>query len=216
MLKGCDLSRHNGANAVLNAIATDADIKFIICKATEGRGYKDPMFDNHMRAALNNNRMVGAYHYARPETGNTPAQEARTFVNAVSPYIGNCLLALDWEGDALKASPKWALEWCEEVASMTGVNPVVYVQESYVKKMTCFKGKNFGLWVAKWSNSEPQIAPWNVWALWQYSNKPFDLDKFNGSEAQFRMYCMSSTGQGEDVESCGNHHCGCSCECCKE
>lgn len=208
---GCDLSKWNGANGVLDALSQYGDIKFVIAKATEGRTYKDQMFNIHMRTALVNNRLIGAYHYARPESGNTPEQEAINYVNAVRPYIGQCLMALDWEDKALtKSNSQWALAWCKAVFAMTGVRPVVYVQESYAKNMTAFAGECYGLWAAKWSKNPPKAEPnWPFWALWQYTNKPFDLDWFNGSAEQFRAYCVSSTVENEDLCDCQCHYCGC-------
>ena len=212
MLYGCDLSHHNGANAVLNAIAQKGDIRFVICKSTEGRTYKDPTFDVNMRAAMNNSRLLGAYHYARPENGNTIEEEALNFVNAVKPYIGNCLLALDWEGEALKYNPEWALAWCEQVKLMTGVKPVIYVQESYLPKLEKpFTGSDFGIWVAKWSDKNPNVpTSLKPFVLWQYTSKPFDLDKFNGNEEQYRKYC-EVVYSGDRNEDCGKCYCGCNC-----
>lgn len=212
-IKGCDVSRHNGADAVHKILAQDAEIKFIIAKATEGKTYKDPTFDTHMRAALNNNRLIGAYHYARPDNGNLPAAEALNFVNAVKPYLGYCLLALDWEDKALTQSNwHWALQWCEAVEEMIGVKPLVYVQESYVQELSDLADNDFGLWVAKWSDKEPTVKPaWPFWALWQHSNKPYDKDIFNGSEEQYKKYCEIARDENDDFCECSCHYCGC-CE----
>lgn len=209
-IRGCDLSNWNGANGVLDALSRYGDIKFIIAKATEGRTYKDPMFNIHMRTALVNNRLIGAYHFARPDNGNTPEQEALNFVNAVRPYIGQCLLALDWEDKALtQSNSQWAKRWCDSVYNMTGVKPVVYVQESYINQMTEFMAEDYGLWVAKWGDEPKFDKNWKFWALWQYNNVPLDLDWFNGNEEQFRKYCESSTIENEDLCDCQCHYCGC-------
>lgn len=209
---GCDVSRNNGANAVLDAIGSHGDIKFVIAKATEGRTYKDSMFDNNIKTAMLNNRLVGAYHYARPDNKNTPEQEALNFVNAVRPYIGKIMLALDWEDKSLKCSPSWALEWCKCVERMTGVKPLIYIQESYVQKVgAVFSGEDYGLWVAKWGDS-PRVQPaWKFWALWQYTNSKgvLDLNWFNGTVEQFKKYCESSIVENEDFCECRCHYCGC-------
>lgn len=208
---GCDLSKWNGANGVLDALSKYGDIKFIIAKATEGRTYKDPMFDIHMRTALVNNRLIGAYHYARPDNKNRAEEEALNFVNAVRPYIGQCLLALDWEDKALTESDStWAFKWCESVYAMTGVKPLVYVSEWYIPQMKAFANMDFGLWVAKWDKKEPIVTPtWKFWAMWQYTNEPLDLNWFNGTTEQFRKYCVSSTVENEDICNCECHYCGC-------
>lgn len=207
---GCDVSRHNGVNAVEVCLAKMNNIQFIIAKATEGVTYRDPMFYKHISSAEQKNKMIGAYHYARPDNGNNPVSEANNFVTAVAPYIGRCLFALDWEDKSLTESDsRWALEWCKAVYAMTGVKPVVYVQESYIKEMDAFAGEDFGLWVAKWSETEPKTSPvWNFWALWQKTNSPFDVDVFNGSAEQYMKYCTISTVEKDECD-CECHYCGC-------
>jgi hypothetical protein len=40
-------------------------------------------------------KLLGGYHYA---TGKDPVKEAQYFVASVGKRVGECILALDWEG----------------------------------------------------------------------------------------------------------------------
>lgn len=214
MLVGCDISRWNGKSAVHKILMQHA-VEFFICKASEGVTYRDVLFDKNIDDARACGKLIGAYHYARPENGNKPEDEAANFVNAVRQYIGNILMALDWEGEALKHDAEWAVKWCNAVEDMTGVKPLLYVQETALTQMSkAFYGTDYGLWVAKWSQSAPATGSWPFWAIWQYNNSPFDLDKFNGDKEQFLKYCRSSTVENDSDGNEDNdnpHYCGCCC-----
>lgn len=217
MLYGCDMSKWQSLKVLESAINED-NMLFVICKATEGRGYKDPTFHGKITRALQLGALVGAYHFCRPDLGNSAEAEAVNFVTEIQKYKGKILLAADWEGSSCDKDKGglWVKAWCDKVFELTGVRPLVYCSQSRVKDLTAFTGSEYGLWVAKWSEKEPdKIRPWKFWAMWQYSNTPYDLDCFNGNEEQFKKYCtpIISTPGIEDAE--GRCHCGCT-HCCKE
>lgn len=208
ILKGADMSKWQSLTALTDAIEKDK-IEFVICKATEGRTYKDPTFEQKINLALNKNVLIGAYHFCRPDNGNTPEAEAVNFVNAVRPWLGRIMLAADWEGSSCSVDKngEWVKKWCDTVYAMAGVKPLVYCSQSRVKQLKAFEGCDYGLWVAKWSNTPPtKIMPWNFYAVWQYTNKPYDGDCFNGSRSQFLAYCKQGNKVNNDEGSC---HCGC-------
>lgn len=200
MLYGCDISKWQGK---------DFDISgedFVIAKATEGKTYTDPCFHHNIEKARKVKKLIGAYHYARPEN-NTAKEEAQNFVTAVKPYVGNCLLALDWEGTALNYPIEWALEWLKEVERLTGVKPLIYCSEWVVKKLQIIADNGNGIWCAKWSETAPNVKPtFSVMAMWQYTSNPYDKDKFFGTEESWQKYCDSSL---EVEEEEGNSSCGC-------
>jgi len=73
-IQGIDVSKHQGTvdwEAVAN---DDGNMRFGICKATEGADYLDPRFMDNMRAIAELNQRAGravlypgAYHFARPD-----------------------------------------------------------------------------------------------------------------------------------------------------
>lgn len=191
MLKGCDISRYQ------NTVDYDSH-DFIIMKATEGSTYQDPMLDTHYdiingsnNGKPNTSKLYGFYHYARPENNNYK-DEVYNFLNSVGHHAGNCIYALDWEGRALTFSASWAKAWMDLVYQETGVKPVIYLQasEEWTGKYNSIRDADYGLWIAHWNGKDkPTVKNWPVWAFWQYTDKPYDLDYFNGTREQFKKYC---------------------------
>lgn len=216
-LKGADISHHNGVNAVENILKIDNEIDFFIVKATEGRTYVDSKCNINCSDAIRNGRLLGLYHFARPDNCNMPKQEAANFVSVFKSYQGQALAVLDWEGAALKYSLDWALSWLQNVWEMTGVKPLLYTSQSEVRKMEKIKDFGCGLWVARYNKSQTlgSVKPWETWAMWQYDDGTFikgkyDKDYFNGSKTQFMSYCKSNLIPEEIKDIC---HCGCSFCC---
>lgn len=189
MLRGCDISHHNGNNAVKRIIEQyNNNIDFFIVKLSEGKSYVDPKWDVNAGDVELNHKLLGLYHYARPENNNYN-DEAHFFCEYFKRYIGKAIPCLDWEGEALNYSPEWALGWMDTVYNITHVRPVIYVQQSEIRKLECIQRHNYGLWVARWNTTPGTIYPWPYYTMWQYTNSPIDLDYFNGNSAQFLKYC---------------------------
>lgn len=196
MLRGCDISHHNGDNAITRLKAEYGNqIQFVIIKCSEGKTYTDPKWDVNVSDAIKNKLLFGLYHYARPENGNTPEEEAENFLKKFNNYKGKCVPCLDWEDKALtfKFHPEeraeWAVRWLNYVYYKTGVRGLLYVQKSEVKNMKKVADGGYGLWVARWSKEVGNISPFPFWAIWQYTSTPLDLNYFNGNEDQFMAYC---------------------------
>lgn len=183
MLKGCDLSKWNPV--------TPSGYDFYLIKASEGNGYKDSALDTHFNAVKSAGKLYGFYHYARPDLGNTPEAEADWFLSLVGQHAGNAIFALDYEADALSYGQEWALRWLQRVYEKTGVRPVFYCSSSALPMFEKIAKENFGLWVANWNVESPKIEPWSVFAFWQYTNRLFDQDYFNGTIEQYKNYCKS-------------------------
>lgn len=216
MLRGFDVSHWQGDRAVATALSKVPDAKFVIIKATEGKSYVDPKYQNSYADAVAAGLMTGFYHYARPENGNTPEQEAQHFVRTIQKHVGTSVLVLDYEGTAHKYGWVWAAKWLREVYRLTKVRPLIYLSGSNVKNYTPLADENFGLWIAAWTSEEKMknyIKGWSFWAMWQYSNSngSLDLDYFNGSEGQFLMYAAVEESEIEEPGYCGC--CDCTCDC---
>lgn len=215
-LKGIDVSHWNNKTQV-QAEMKNGKVVFCFVKATDGKSYVDKTFKEYMDMCDKYGVLKGAYHYAQP-LKNTPKQDADNFLKQVKPYIGNILLALDWEGDALKAKASWAKEWLDYVYEQTGVKPLVYCSEStcpmFVKQGVDLYKADYGLWVAKWSG-KPTLAgikPWGFWAFHQYTNKPFDHDEFHSTRENLIEYMKQRPKSGSTDE---HEKCGCKCKNCQ-
>ena len=126
MLKGIDISSYQ---AGIEEFKNDVD--FVICKATEGVGYVDKYCDSLYQRAKRDGKLLGVYHFARPDLGNKADMEAKWFVDNIKGYLNEAILILDWEaGDVSNTS--YAKEFLDTVYNLTGVRPLLYASSSVI------------------------------------------------------------------------------------
>ena len=172
---------------------TEGDL--IIVKATEGTGYVDPTCDPKYQLNKNAGKLLGVYHYARPDLGNTPDEEAQFFVDNIRGYIGEAIMVLDWES-ANKWDVNWAKRWLDKVKELTGIKPMIYMSSSvtFAYDWSSVVAGDYGLWVANYGNNDgsnhgcPDVGYWGVVAMHQYTSNPLDKDEFFGDAAAWRAY----------------------------
>lgn len=196
MLKGIDISHHNKNMKDLTDILK---YDFVILKASEGMGFKDPFFNEYLKILrdprFTKQPLLGFYHFARPEL-NDPEDEAKNFLHVVQDHKG--LYALDVEARALTVPflDSWCLRWLTYVYNATGIKPLIYCSAAETKRFKeCVKW-GAGLWVAKWGAkpTKADIKPWEFFAIWQYTNSGIcsavrvDENYFNGDKQQFAKY----------------------------
>ena len=188
-LYGLDISRWQSVGT------GDSAKDFIICKATEGSGYVDPNCDKHYQRAKSKGKLLGVYHFARPDLNKGTAgakAEAAYFVKNCKGYIGQAILVLDWEQPGTTGQVSWAKAWLDEVYRLTGVRPLIYMSASVVNgnNWSSISG-NYGLWIAGYpsaynvknpptptvKNMPYKIGSWKFWAIWQYSSSAGTLDR---------------------------------------
>lgn len=207
MLKGIDISHHQSG---INSFGSDVD--FVICKATEGVGYVDPQCDKLYQKAKRDGKLLGVYHYARPNLGNSAISEADWFVKNIQGYLHEAILVLDWEeGDLGNIS--WVKSFLDRVQSLTGIKALVYMSASVMNSYdwSSIVNSDYGLWVANYgtNNGQPQEAVfnrypvkyWSFYALWQYTsvgriagyNGNVDLDYFSGDKQAWLKYASASS-----------------------
>lgn len=185
-LYGIDISKWQDESIY----ATFDKYEFVIAKATEGKTYTDPMFVKHINRALEEEKLIGAYHYARPDNNNAK-DDALNFVNAIGPYYKTgMLLALDWEQKSWNYPIEWAIEWLELVYKWTGIKPVFYASAGLLTT-DCDKIEKagFGLWSADYSTrslKDTRTNPFSNWVLRQIGSNPVDQDVFNGNYEKWK------------------------------
>lgn len=175
---GIDISSWNGfpLNSVTAKAFKQAD--FVIVKATEGIGYKSPVFEQQIDKAKKAGKLIGAYHYA---SGGNPEAEALHFYNAIRPYIGTAIPVLDWESGSNSSwnNNYWCKRFAESFYSHSSVWPLIYIQASAISQAAnC--AKLCGLWIAGYPDSSVKtfkripmpykFAPWEAWTIWQYTS----------------------------------------------
>lgn len=201
MLKGIDVSVWQGVGT------GDKGDDFVIAKATEGVGYVDPNCDGHYQRAKEQGKLLGVYHFARPDA-NSAEDEANWFVQNIQGYIGEAILVLDWE--VATHNVTWAKKWLDKVYEMTGVRPLIYMSASvvYAYDWSAVASSDYGLWIAgypaKYNVSNPPtpgiddmpygLGAWGFWAIWQYSSSAgtLDLDIANMDREAWQRYAAKS------------------------
>lgn len=195
-MKGIDISKYQKDISNFNGV------DFVIVKATEGVGYVDKSCDTLYQKAKAQGKLLGIYHFARPDLGNSAEQEADYFIDNVKGYLNEAILVLDWEAKALNYPVSWAKAFLDRVYARTGVKPMIYMSESFVndRDWSSVANADYGLWVAKYSNNKPNCKWWKFYAIWQYGDNgningyaPVDVDEFYGDRQAWLKYANASS-----------------------
>jgi len=185
-LNGIDISNWQ-SDIDLQRVPSD----FVICKATEGTGFKDPTFDRFMKTLIGMGKRAGAYHFAR--VGN-PEEQAAAFVDAVRPYLGNITLWLDWENQEIAGEvvidqgPSWAKRWLDKVFELTGTRPGIYTSKNVANSYdwTAVKKAGYPLWGA-------QYADYNT--VWGYDSDPWESNQPWGAWVDCLIHQYTGAGR---------------------
>lgn len=177
MLKGIDISNHQG-DPDFKKVKDDAD--FIIIKASEGVGFKDPKLVRNQAEIRKAGVPLGYYHFARPDLDNSAEGEADWFLETIGELQEGELLVLDFEV-SYSDRVKWCKKFLDHVYKRTNVKPLIYLNKSLEKNnnwKSVIEG-DYGLWLADYTydpNSPIPDTQWPVVAMRQYSNN----EKING------------------------------------
>lgn len=149
-MNGIDISNWQPRN-----ITELVDYDFVIIKATEGTSYVSPACDAQYQAAKKRGKKVGVYHFA---SGLDAVAEANYFIDNVQGYIGEAVLVLDWEANAINRGREWVRAFVKQVKARTQVPPMIYGSASPMSAADIpgiAREENCGLWVAAYPNSQP-------------------------------------------------------------
>lgn len=165
---------------------------FCIVKATEGFGYKSPSFNMFVNELSKLDKLMGFYHFARPDLNKGylgMIKEAQYFVSTLelSNLIGKGILVLDWETEPMD-NQELVTAWLHEVKRLTGITSFIYGSSSKLTSWKEWKILNeFPVWVAQWPNLgyrpicgdaiKKTTSYDGKWKIWQYSD--------NGQYPQF-------------------------------
>lgn len=179
MLKGIDVSGHNGwpFDSVTETGYLESD--FVIVKATQGTGYVTPHFTDIVARVLNQDKLLGFYHYAG---GGDAEAEAEHFWSVVSAYNGLGIPVLDFEQYQNMPAwndEDWPIAFVTRYHELSGVWPMVYVSAAYRHKVSeC--SRHCALWVAGYPRSNVttwadldfpyKVNPWDTWTVWQFTS----------------------------------------------
>ena len=210
-MNGIDIASYQESLVPANMTTT----KFIIVKATGGKGYKNPCFKKHIEKAIAAGKHVGCYHYAQDISYEGTAQEeADFFVSTVKAYVGKATLWLDLEAGAIALGVKWAKAWLDRVYAKTGVKPGIYMSKGVCNQYdwSSVVKAGYPLWVAQypnynatgfildpWTDSRP-FGAWGKPTIFQYTScgkitgyaGSLDLDLFYGGASAWKAFSAKS------------------------
>lgn len=149
-MNGIDISNWQPPN-----ITSLVDYDFVIIKATEGVNYVSPNCDTQYQAAKARGKKLGVYHFA---SGLDPVAEANYFIDNVQGYVGEAVLVLDWEANAIAQGAGWVQKFVQQVKARTNVPPIIYGSASPISAHgipAIAQAENCGLWVAAYPSSAP-------------------------------------------------------------
>lgn len=169
------------------SFVTDPESDIAMIKATQGTGYVNPWCNTDWQAAKNAGKLLGLYHYAG---GGDAVREADYFIENIKNYVGQAVLALDWESNqnAAWGVNNWCRRFVDRVHELTGVWPLIYVSQSAIGQVancadTC------GLWVARYAYNQPlswdykganfSVAPWKTFTIHQFTGTDMDRNMVN-------------------------------------
>ncbi len=178
-MNGIDISHwQDGIN--VNEVPCD----FVIIKATQGTSFVDKCCDKFYQAAKKAGKKLGVYHFA--DGKSTGRQEADHFIRNVKEYVGEAILVLDWEADALKKGVSYAKEFLDRAYSVTGVKPLIYMSKSVCREYDWSSvAPEYGLWMAQYANHK----------LTGYKINPWTDNKGMGAFKVIAIHQYSSTGR---------------------
>ena len=171
-LNGVDIASYQSSINPAKLTTTD----FVIVKFTQGTTYLNPYADRQYSVAKAAGKLLGAYHYG---TGKSAKAEAQYFVKCLGNRVGECILALDWEGNQNSVfgtgkDVAWCKEFLDEVYRLTGVRPLIYMSKSVCRKYNWSSvAANYPLWCAQYksnSTTDYQSNPWtdnNGFGAWE-------------------------------------------------
>ena len=201
-LEGIDISHWQGT--IDWAKVRAAGKKFAYIKASEHTSFVDDKYATNRSRAKSAGLKVGAYHFARPNSGTTDAYaEADHFIRTADWTSGELRPVLDLEdtgGLSSSALQTWVKAFLQRVHDRTGVRAVIYVSPAFwsnkMGNSTWFAKNGYDvLWIAHWTTAKSPSVPaesWGgkSWTFWQYTSDGsvpgisgrVDLDRYNGSD----------------------------------
>lgn len=197
-IQGIDVSHHQG-DIDWKTVASKANVRFAIMKATEGGDHRDSKFAENWQRAGDAGLVRGAYHFftfCRPGKDQahnvlaTVPKEAGTLPIAVDlEFVGNC--------DKIPTLDEMAAEVNVFFAELKGTfpeKPIFYVTEEFFDQYLKGNEARFPdhyLWVRS-VFKEPTQEGCSRWSIWQFADNgtvegirgPVDLNALCASETR--------------------------------
>ena len=170
------------------ATASDANIKYVYIKATEGATHRQHRYRYNLENARKHGVKVGSYHFLR--TGTSIQSQFNNFISLVKREEQDLVPLLDVEtreGWTIKQLQDSVMKFAQLLEDHFGCKPMIYTSSSYFNNYLGPSFAGYPLFIARYSKSEPQLYFGAKWILWQFSDRGridgidamVDLSRFN-------------------------------------
>lgn len=170
--EGIDVSGWQGN--INYAEVKQSGIEIVYMKASEGKSFIDPYFNQNYENAKANGLKVGFYHYLIARSNEEAIEEARFFVSVISRKEPDCRLAMDFESFgnlSVEEINQIGITFMREVQNLSGKEVIIYSNTNDARNIFSGELTNYPLWVAQYEVSEPTPnGKWSTWAGWQYTS----------------------------------------------
>ena len=206
MLKGIDISYHNGA---IDFAKVKSQVDFIIMRSGYGHetiNSKEVKFDIYYEEAKKNNIPVGTYWYCYATTPEEALEEAKAFLERVKGKKFEYPIFYDVEEKSVLNTGKENVSnimkaFLEEVEK-NGYLVGIYCSAYYLKNLVNDDIKNkYEIWVAQWGNNVDKPKYDGKWDIWQYTSD----GHIDGVESQRVDMNFSSNNYTEIVKLLGKN-----------
>jgi len=166
--KGFDISHWN--TIIWDQVPSD--IRFVNVKATEGKTYVDPKFQESVIFAELEGLQTNAYHFTK--FANPPHQEAFHFLSTIYGYnIKEAFLDLEYRESGLTSTEvhTWIDGFMSVISKFFKGKCGIYTSSNYLREIGLQADTSlsqYKLWGASWGD-QPRVVPWETWNYWQYT-----------------------------------------------
>lgn len=207
---GIDISHHNGL-INWNKVPFD-QIKFVYCKATQGKSFKDQLFPAYFNELKRLRVMRGGYHFFT-FMGVTAKEQADNFLSTTIDWKDEMILPpvldVEWQQspglnqyilDNRKSCVKKISDWLSIVEEKCRRKPVIYTNaffwKDYLNDPAGFE--EYLLWTASYRKDYPLLPKgWNKYTFWQFTESAsisgitgnVDKNIFNGKLSDLKKLC---------------------------
>lgn len=187
MIKGIDVSRHNG-NIDWGKVKK-AGINFVIIRAGYGYSTVDENFKKNIDGALKVGLNVGVYWFSYAFTVQGAEKEAKFLCSLIEPYKGKITMPIcfDWEYDSYNYAVKNHVSPNQKLVSDMTIKFLTTVENNgwYAMNYTNIDyanrffndeiKKRFDTWIAQWS---AKCTYTGNYGIWQYGAEQNYIDSF--------------------------------------
>ena len=169
---GIDISHHNGKIDWKKVQKGHPEVQFVYIKATEGASWVDSNYDYNLKHARKKGFKVGSYHFLR--TTSSLRSQFENFTRAVKPEEQDLVPLIDIEQRG-NWTPKQIVDsldvFIKMVSKHYNCRPMIYTMTSFYNKYLASHFKKYPLFIARYSESAPELNDGANYTLWQYTDQ---------------------------------------------